>query len=75
MGGIKPNAHANKKSINIGTFNVRALRNQLHLIELEEAFNNSEMHILGLAETRRKEEKILKTKSSNLLFHTDSEAR
>lgn len=53
-----------------GTCNVRTLKNNNRLEELESAFNNFEIQILGLAETRRQKETIIITKSKNLLYHS-----
>jgi hypothetical protein len=44
------------------------------LIELEEAFAETNIKILGLAETRRSGEKIINTKAGNLLYYIGNNA-
>ncbi len=56
----------------IGTLNVRTLKSNDRLDELETAFNNSKIQILGLSETRRPKENMLITKKKNAFFHSDS---
>lgn len=59
-------------SIRIGTLNVRTLKDETNLLELENAFKEKKVSILGLAEIRRKNEKIIQLKSGNILCHSDS---
>lgn len=63
------------ETVEIGTLNVRTLNKPGSLIELEEAFENSNLKILGLAETKRTGEKIVITKKGNLLYHNGNNKR
>ena len=47
--------------IKIGTLNVRSLKGEEKILELENAMNDSKIDILGLAEIRRLDEKIVKS--------------
>lgn len=49
---------------------MRTLKSNNRLEELKSAFNNSEIQILGLAETHWKKETMIITKSKNLLYHS-----
>ena len=69
----KNNRRKNKKrkenEINIASLNVRTLKSEENLVELEYAVENSKIDILGLSEVRRKGENIIETKEGNLLCH------
>ena len=54
----------------IATLNVRTLKNEENLLELEDAFEDSDVHVLGLSEVRRAIEFISTTKNNHLLAHT-----
>lgn len=63
----------NKKDrFTVGTLNVRTLKSSHDLMELENAFMNSTLKILGISEVRRKYETNMTTKNSNKLYHTAS---
>lgn len=53
----------------IGTLNVRTLRTEDRLCELEEALLETNIDILGLAEVRRNSEKIIYRKSDFIFYH------
>ncbi len=56
-------------TLKFGTLNVRTLKKHENLCGLEDAFIESKLSVLGLAETRREGEKIIITKKGNL-FHS-----
>ena len=53
----------------IGTLNVRSLKGEEKILELENAMNDSKIDILELAEIRRLDEKIVKRKSGYIFCH------
>lgn len=55
--------------VKIGSLNVRTLKGKEKLIELESAFKESKLDILGLAEVRREGEHVATTKRGNLLCY------
>ena len=59
-------------SLIIGTSNVRTLKTDESLDELEEALEISGIHILGISEVRRPIETLRTTNRSNLIAHSNS---
>ncbi len=55
--------------INLGSLNVRTLRKEENFEELEEAFEEGKLDILGMAEIRREGESIMETKRGNLFYY------
>ncbi len=58
--------------MNTATLNVRILKSEANLQELERTFVIKKLQILGLTEVKRIEDKIITSKSGNVLAHSDS---
>lgn len=67
---IPKNKKKQKNIINFATLNTRSLHSNSSILELEQAFSEKNIAVLGLAETRRTAEKIVELKSRNMLLHT-----
>ncbi len=71
-----PSHHFNTKAekrtlprLRIGTLNVRPLKGNDNLNELELAFEDSNIDILGMSEVRRYGERLIVTKTNNLFSY------
>ena len=56
-------------NLSIATLNVRSLKDEARLIELENALENTKIDVLGLCEVKRIGEKIIKRKSGYIFYH------
>jgi exonuclease III len=65
----KGNFDRNLPGMILGSLNVRTLRTEERLIELEEALAQTNVDIIGLAEVRRNTEKIIHRKSGFIFYH------
>lgn len=72
-GGGKYSTKINPSYFYIATYNIRTMRTQEHLDELEQELNNIKWDILGLCETRLPGEKCTTLKSGHTLFQKNSE--
>ncbi len=63
----------NSDLVQVASLNVRTLRCHESLIELEYAFRNSNLNILGLVEVRWGGDCIIRTKAGNLFCYSESE--
>ena len=74
---MKTHSHERKcvQRLHIGTYNVRSLLSEDRLIELEEELKSIKWNIIGLAETRRRGEKIQKLESGNVLYTVGSDLK
>lgn len=61
-----------REMLAVGTLNVRTLKSNHDLLELENALKDSNLNILGLSEVRRKAEANITTRSNNILYHSTS---
>ena len=69
----KGNAKTKPSYLNIATYNIRTMRTQEHLEELEEELKTIKWDVLGLCETRSPGEKCTTLKSGHTLFQKNSE--
>ena len=54
---------------NIGTLNVRSLKNEERVIELLNAVKKTKIDIFGVGEVRRKDEKIIRRNDGYTFYH------
>ncbi|XP_039287355.1 craniofacial development protein 2-like [Nilaparvata lugens] len=66
---IKGNQDQNLPGLIIGTLNIRTLKTEDRLIELEEALKESSIDIFGIAEVRRHSEKMIERSSGFIFYH------
>ena len=59
-----------KTALNIATYNVRTLSEELHLNNLEAEIENINWDIVGISEMRRPGEKIQALQSGHLLYNS-----
>ncbi|XP_057654761.1 uncharacterized protein LOC130893016 [Diorhabda carinulata] len=73
-GDKKPTSKSsrNTKIFKIITYNVRTLSSSSKLLEMEEEIKDISWDIIGLCETRRKEEQLLKLKSGHLFYQNEN---
>ena len=62
-----------KTELNIATYNVRTLSEEIHLINLEAEIKNIKWDIIGISEMRKPGEKIQVLKSGHLLYNSSKE--
>ena len=64
--------HHNFRHLNILTYNVRTLREDVKIAELEEELHDTGLKwdVIGLAEVRRPDERFITLKSGHTLYHT-----
>ncbi|KAL3287171.1 hypothetical protein HHI36_001650 [Cryptolaemus montrouzieri] len=62
-----------KTSLNVSTFNIRTLKSEDRLVELEEELQHIKWDILGLCETRLPGEKCTTLKSGHLMYQRNTE--
>lgn len=67
---IKKKRKKARNILKIGTLNVRTLNKLENLLVLESAFQETDIKILGLAEVRRAQERIINTKAGNIFYRT-----
>ena len=58
--------------LNIGTYNVRSLRTDDRLMELDTELDNVKWDVVGISEVRRKGTELMTLKSGNLFYHSGS---
>lgn len=62
----------NKKTVHIASYNIRTMRAEEHLTNLEKELKNIKWDVLGISETRLSGEAITILKSGHLLFQRNS---
>lgn len=62
----------NKKTIHIASYNIRTMRSEEHLTNLEQELQNIKWNVLGISETRLSGEAANILKSGHLLFQRNS---
>lgn len=77
-GGKRPikhtrNGQTHTHKINIATYNIRTMRTDDHLVELEQELQAIKWDIVGLCETRRKGEMKTTLRSGHTLYQNNSE--
>ncbi len=59
--------------LEIASFNVRTLKNEVNTLEFEAAIEKSNIKIMGLSEIRRSGKKIIETREGNILCYVGNE--
>jgi len=67
------NNNAKVTILNVATYNVRTLSEELHLTSLENEIRKINWDVIGISEMRRLGEKVIELPNGNIMFHRGNE--